>query len=480
MSVSDNNTIDELIFSDIKKAVNELPRSQLKGYRSRWWFFTVQFKSKKDAKKWSPEKIGSVKYAAYRSHLAPTTGKPHVHCLVNFSTPVRDTTLAKTKGVDGRCLQFFENKSRNGRGSEIHKYFCFQYVKNDRPDDDENILDELKEIGKRPACLDNIPKSKGPSKSELTYMNARESGNVDTAKKIIAEGAFRDMAINGDKIDRNLRDYFNQRIKTSEDPKFKREDFELIPYELDYWADNELKNPDRPLLLILEGPSRSGKTEWAKSLVKNFVYIQSNTNIDTLDDNADLLIFDDIDWSIYKDRLEQLKSLFGAKGHCNLTDRYRPKSHHVIKCPSIVLCNSPPFFYTMDSKYWDENCLYIKLSGKLSKNVPDVPTVNLKRKLEEYKKTWEENKRKKTSSETNIESEPTIIEISEDQKEDIIEYRRTHNISKKMSNIEVLERIEADKLLDNRAEQCVEHSKSFEYELPSEDELRKRGIRIVK
>ena len=87
--------------------IKDLPRSKLNGYKSRWWWFTIQFKNQKRLLKWSPEKLGKIKYAAWRGHLSPTTAKPHIHCLVNFTTTVRDISLAKTKGIDATNLQFF-------------------------------------------------------------------------------------------------------------------------------------------------------------------------------------------------------------------------------------------------------------------------------------------------------------------------------------------------------------------------------------
>ena len=65
--------------------------------QSRWWWFTVNFKTQEEAINWNPPDMPRVKYALYRAHVSPKTGQPHVHCLANYETPVKYSTLKNMK-----------------------------------------------------------------------------------------------------------------------------------------------------------------------------------------------------------------------------------------------------------------------------------------------------------------------------------------------------------------------------------------------
>ncbi|KAI5980475.1 hypothetical protein F5J12DRAFT_789200 [Pisolithus orientalis] len=54
-------------------------------------------------------------------------------------------------------------------------------------------------------------------------------------------------------------------------------EFPRLPATLAEWASGEMKNPDRPKTLCVWGPSRTGKTEWARSLGPH-IYMNGQLN----------------------------------------------------------------------------------------------------------------------------------------------------------------------------------------------------------
>lgn len=93
------------------------------GKSSRWWWFIVQCDSEADAVEWRLPKNPIHTYAIYRAHAAPTTGKPHVHCLVNYKTSQKFVPLQK-KGYSN--LKFcstrtYQQHNRNYVIEDNHK-----------------------------------------------------------------------------------------------------------------------------------------------------------------------------------------------------------------------------------------------------------------------------------------------------------------------------------------------------------------------
>jgi hypothetical protein len=81
------------------------------------------------------------------------------------------------------------------------------------------------------------------------------------------------------------------------------------------------------------GPSRLGKTEWARSLGPAS-YMCNLLNLDDWADEDDTLILDDVDFKF----LPHWKALFGGQKSFNLTDKYRKKRRVTGKL-LIWLCN---------------------------------------------------------------------------------------------------------------------------------------------
>lgn len=87
---------------------------------------------------------------------------------------------------------------------------------------------------------------------------------------------------------------------------------------------------------MLVGPSKTGKTQWARSLGRH-MFFRENFNLDSWDPDASYIVIDDLPM----DRVPGWKVLLGGMGDMVLYDRFRPKKDvkwGPKKC-CIILCN---------------------------------------------------------------------------------------------------------------------------------------------
>lgn len=125
----------------------------------------------------------------------------------------------------------------------------------------------------------------------------------------------------------------------------------ITPTELDQWVDQAFTaSIDRPVSLCLVGPSRLGKTEWARSLGTH-MYFCGMINLDEWDDDAKYMVLDDFEWKFVPAK----KQLIGAQKQIVLTDKYRKKKTVKWGKPVIYLCNpdqNPFNEMTLFEKHW--------------------------------------------------------------------------------------------------------------------------------
>lgn len=123
---------------------------------------------------------------------------------------------------------------------------------------------------------------------------------------------------------------------------------------------------DRPLSLILVGPSRLGKTAWARSLESKHNYFNGLFNLEEFEPGL-LTILDDFNFEYF----HHWKQFLGAQREFTLTDKYKKKLKVVHGAATIVLCNEGhqpqrcKSFNIEDIEWINANCITYYLTNKL-------------------------------------------------------------------------------------------------------------------
>ena len=109
------------------------------------------------------------------------------------------------------------------------------------------------------------------------------------------------------------------------------------------------------------GPTRLGKTEWARSLGHHMYYCNM-FDLSSWDQSAEYIIFDDIDF----DFMTAAKAFWGAQREFSLTDRYRKKKTVQFGKPLIFLCNADqdPQFKKHWNQWYIDNCIRVEVTNK--------------------------------------------------------------------------------------------------------------------
>lgn len=134
----------------------------------------------------------------------------------------------------------------------------------------------------------------------------------------------------------------------------------ILPISIQQWLSQEFTKKDRPKCLVLVGPSRLGKTQWARSLGRH-MYWRGTTNITEWDDQSKYLIFDDIDWKF----IPQKKSMLTCMGDATVTDKYKAKKNIKIDKIAIVLLNEFDIDSIEESNYWKKNLFVVYIDQPL-------------------------------------------------------------------------------------------------------------------
>lgn len=111
-----------------------------------------------------------------------------------------------------------------------------------------------------------------------------------------------------------------------------------IPAAIHEWigASFDDPRPPRPKTLMVVGPTRIGKTEWARSLGRH-IYMCGLWDLSLWDNDAEYLIIDDISFEYWQGGR---KTLWGSQKQVTLTDKFARKKTVAWGKPLIYLCNS--------------------------------------------------------------------------------------------------------------------------------------------
>nr|QNG62400.1 putative Rep [Tomato apical leaf curl virus] len=151
-------------------------------------------------------------------------------------------------------------------------------------------------------------------------------------------------------------------------PKFSI--FNGVPEPIKNWVEQNIcvdpeNKPDRPLTLIVEGPTRTGKTAWARSLGLHN-YFCGGVNWTEYNPHAIYNVFDDIPFQY----LPCKKEILGAQKDFTVNEKYRKKCTIKGGIPSIILCNPDSSYKEAISRsdlyvWCQSNVLYEFIDGSI-------------------------------------------------------------------------------------------------------------------
>nr|AGD98560.1 replication-associated protein [Sida common mosaic virus] len=127
-------------------------------------------------------------------------------------------------------------------------------------------------------------------------------------------------------------------------PPFPLSSFTNVPDEMQSWADDyfglvvSAARPERPVSIIIEGDSRTGKTMWARALgAHNYLSGHLDFNSRVYSNEVDYNVIDDVPPHYLK--LKHWKELIGAQKDWQSNCKYGKPVQIKGGIPSIVLCN---------------------------------------------------------------------------------------------------------------------------------------------
>nr|QIH45327.1 replication protein [Ageratum yellow vein China virus] len=181
-------------------------------------------------------------------------GSPHLHVLIQFEGKFICTNQRLFDLVSpSRSAHFHPNIQEAKSSSDVKSYL----------DKDGDTL-EWGEFQ-----IDGRSARGGQQTANDAYAKALNSGSKSEALNVIKELAPKDFVLQFHNLNSNLDRIFTPPQEVFVCP-FLSSSFDQVPEELEEWAADNVRHaaarPWRPISIVIEGESRTGKTMWARSL----------------------------------------------------------------------------------------------------------------------------------------------------------------------------------------------------------------------
>nr|AFV60470.1 replication-associated protein [Tomato leaf curl virus] len=174
------------------------------------------------------------------------------------------------------------------------------------------------------------------------YAEAINSGSKAQALNILREKAPKDFVLQFHNLNSNLDRIFTPPMEVYVSP-FLSSSFDQVPEELEEWAcENVVSSaarPIRPISIVIEGDSRTGKTMWARSLgPHNYLCGHLDLSPKVYNNDAWYNVIDDVD----PHYLKHFKEFMGAQRDWQSNTNYGKPVQIKGGIPTIFLCNPGP------------------------------------------------------------------------------------------------------------------------------------------
>nr|ACS94052.1 rep protein [Tomato leaf curl Vietnam virus] len=254
-------------------------------------------------------------------------GTPHLHVLMQFEGKFQCKNQRFFDLISpSRSAHFHPNIQAAKSSTDVKAYM----------DKDGDVLDHgVFQIDGRsarggcPVCND-------------AYAEAINSGSKASALNILREKAPKDFVLQFHNLNSNLDRIFTPPMEVYVSP-FSSSSFDRVPEELEEWAAENVVSsaarPLRPISIVIEGDSRTGKTMWARSLgPHNYLCGHLDLSPKVYSNDAWFNVIDDVD----PHYLKHLKEFMGAQRDWQSNTKYGKPVQIKGGIPAIFLCNPGP------------------------------------------------------------------------------------------------------------------------------------------
>nr|AMW86999.1 replication associated protein [Sida golden yellow vein virus] len=254
-------------------------------------------------------------------------GKPHLHVLIQFEGKFNCTNYRLFDLVSPTRSTHFHPNIQGARSSSDVK----SYVAKDGDTIEWGVFQ-----------IDGRSARGGQQTANDAAAEALNSGTKEEAMKIIKEKLPEKFLFQYHNLSSNLDRIFSKAPEPWT-PPFPLSSFTAVPDEMQQWADEYFgrgaaARPERPVSIIVEGDSRTGKTMWARSLgPHNYLSGHLDFNARVFSNEVEYNVIDDVAPQYLK--LKHWKELLGAQKDWQSNCKYGKPVQIKGGIPSIVLCN---------------------------------------------------------------------------------------------------------------------------------------------
>ncbi|AAQ21052.1 replication protein [Tomato chino La Paz virus] len=254
-------------------------------------------------------------------------GEHHLHVLMQFEGKIQITNQRQFDLVSPtRSAHFHPNIQGAKSSSDVKSYI----------DKDGDTL-EWGEFQ-----IDGRSARGGQQTANDAAAEALNASSKEEAMRIIKEKLPKEFLFQYHNLSSNLDRIF---AKAPEPwvPPFPLSSFTNVPDEMQEWADDYFgrgaaARPERPISIIIEGDSRTGKTMWARALgPHNYLSGHLDFNPRVYSNDVEYNVIDDVTPQYLK--MKHWKELIGAQKDWQSNCKYGKPVQIKGGIPSIVLCN---------------------------------------------------------------------------------------------------------------------------------------------
>ncbi|AAP57391.1 Rep protein [Tomato yellow leaf curl Axarquia virus] len=296
-------------------------------------------------------------------------GEPHLHVLIQFEGKYQCKNQRFFDLVSpNRSAHFHPNIQAAKSSTDVKTY-----VEKDGDFIDFGVFQ-----------IDGRSARGGQQSANDAYAEALNSGNKSEALNILKEKAPKDYILQFHNLSSNLDRIFSPPLEVYVSP-FLSSSFNQVPDELEEWvAENVVSSaarPWRPISIVIEGDSRTGKTMWARSLgPHNYLCGHLDLSPKVYSNDAWYNVIDDVD----PHYLKHFKEFMGAQRDWQSNTKYGKPIQIKGGIPTIFLCNPGP--QSSFKEYLDEeknqalknwaikNAIFVTIHQPLFTNTNQDPT----------------------------------------------------------------------------------------------------------